>query len=57
MPLFQLCTDASLERHAATDLPLKAMAAQVRLGYPNPNPTLTLSLSLSLSLSLTLTLT
>ena len=28
MPLFQLCTDASLERHAATDLPLQAMAAQ-----------------------------
>ena len=26
--LFQLCNDASLERHAATNLPLKAMATQ-----------------------------
>ena len=28
MPLFELCRDTSLERHAATGLPLKAMAAQ-----------------------------
>jgi len=28
MPLFQLCNDASLERHAGTNLPLKAMATQ-----------------------------
>ena len=26
--LFQLCNDASLERHAGTNLPLKAMATQ-----------------------------
>ena len=26
MPLFELCRDASLERDAATGLPLKAMA-------------------------------
>ena len=28
LPLFELCKDASLERDAATGLPLKAMAAQ-----------------------------
>ena len=27
MPLFELCTDATLERDAASGLPLKAMAA------------------------------
>ena len=28
LPLFELCRDESLERDAATGLPLKAMAAQ-----------------------------